>query len=156
MKHYSAYTIDQFTKYVLLNDSSAQNWLIENDYKELIATLDAIRDDKHAFRYLINGKFFELAAFVNTIWEDSKAFKYLIDNKHFDWAACANIINGDEKAEEALLRHNKKHFVQLAHAIQGRIREDGDRNVSPWGVMQNMLSFKKAFEKDPEDRKKKK
>ncbi|MBL7896500.1 MAG: hypothetical protein JNK50_14485 [Bacteroidia bacterium] len=154
MKEYSPFVINQFTKHVL-NDTAASNWLIENNYKELIATLDAVRDDKHAFKYLIDGKFFELAAFVNTIWEDSKAFKFLIDNKYFDWAACANIINGDEKAEQALLKYNKKHFVQLAHAIQGRIREDGDRNVSPWGVMQNMLNFKKAFEKDPEDKKKK-
>lgn len=153
MKHYSAYAIDQFTRHVL-NDTPASNWLIENDYRELIAVLDAVRDDKYAFKYLIDGKHFVLAAFVNTIWEDSKAFKFLIDNKQFDWAACANIINGDEKAEQALLKHNKKHFVMLAHAIQSRIREDGDRNVSPWGVMQNMFNVKKAFEKDPEDKKK--
>lgn len=150
MKHYSIYAIDQFTKHVLLQDTSALNWLIENGYKELIAVIDAVRDDKKAFQFLINSKHFELAAFVNTIWEDEKAFKFLIDNKAFDWAACANIINGDDKAEEALLRANKKHFVQLAHAIQGRIREDGDRNMSPWGVMQNMLNFKKALKKAEE------
>jgi hypothetical protein len=143
MKHYSAYAIDQFTKHVLLNDAAASNWLMENNYRELIAVIDAIRDDKAAFDYLIKGKHFELAAFVNAIWDDSKAFKFLIDNKAFDWAACANIINGDEKAEAALLRYNKKHFVQLAHAIQGRIRQDGDRAVSPMGVIQSMFNFKK-------------
>lgn len=143
MKHYSAYAIDQFTKHVLFNDAAASNWLIENDYRELIATIDAVRDDKAAFQFLIKGKHFELAAFVNTIWDDEKAFKFLIDKKAFDWAACANIVNGDEKAEEALLRHNKKHFVQLARAIQSRIREDGDRAVSPWGVLQGMFNFKK-------------
>lgn len=150
MKHYSTFAIDQFTKYVLVQDTIASNWLIENGYKELIAVIDAVRDDKKAFKFLINSKYFELAAFVNAIWEDEKAFKFLIDNKCFDWAACANIINGDDKAEEALLRANKKHYVQLAHAIQGRIREDGDRNMSPWGVMQNMFNFRKAFKKDDE------
>jgi hypothetical protein len=147
MKHYSAYAIDQFTKHVLLNDTAASNWLIENDYRELIAVIDAIRDDKAAFDFLIKGKHFELAAFVNTIWDDAEAFKFLIGKKAFDWAACANIVNGDEKAEEALLRHNKKHFVQLAYAIQGRIRQDGDRAVSPMGVIKSMFDFKKYKDK---------
>lgn len=147
MKHYSVHAIDMFTRHIL-NDTPGSNWLVEHGYQELIATLDAIRDDKNAFQYLIKGKHFVLAAFVNAIWEDSGAFKFLIDNKQFDWAAAANIINGDEKAEAALERNGKKHFVMMAHAIQSRIREDGDRNVSPWGVFKNLLNFKKAFKKD--------
>lgn len=146
MKHYSAYAIEQFARHVF-NETPASNWLVENNYKELIAVLDAVRDDKNAFRYLIDGKFFELAAFVNAIWDDEKAFQFLIDKKAFDWAACANIINGDEKVIPLLLKNNKNHFVQLAYAIQQRIREDGDRNVSPWGVLQGMMNFRKAFKK---------
>ncbi|MES2515105.1 MAG: hypothetical protein V4580_13220 [Bacteroidota bacterium] len=144
MKHYSTFAIEQFGKHIH-GDVEAFNWLIENNYRELIATLDAIRDDKKAFQFLIEGKFFELAAFANSIWDDSKAFKFLIDQKAFDWAACANFINGDDKAEEALRRSGKAHFVALAHAILGRIHEDGDRNTSPTGVIKNMLDFKKAF-----------
>jgi hypothetical protein len=147
MKHYSAYAIDQFTRHTL-NDTSGFNWLMNNGYKELVATLDAIRDDKNAFNYLMENKHFILAAFVNAIWEDDKAFKFLMDAKVYDWAACANIINGDEKAELALNKTGKKHFVLLAHAIQSRIHEDGDRNISPWGVMQNLMNFKKAFKKE--------
>ena len=147
MKHYSAYSIEQFAKHVF-NETAAANWLMANGYKELIAVLDAVRDDKNAFKFLIEGKHFELAAFTNAIWDDEKAFKFLIDHKAYDWAACANIVNGDDKAVAALLSHNKNHYVQLAYAIQQRIREDGDRNVSPWGVMKGMLDFKKAFKKD--------
>ena len=147
MRHYSAFAIDMLTKYVN-KDTEGFNWLLNNGYPELLATLDAIRDDKKSFKYLIDHKHFELAAFVNAIWDDSKAFKLLIDHKVFDWAACANIINGDDKAEAALIKMNKKHFVALAYAIQRRIHEDGDRNVSPWGVIQNMFNFKKIFKKD--------
>jgi hypothetical protein len=151
MKHYSTFAIDQFTKHVLLNDVTASNWLIENNYRELIAVIDAVRDDKQAFQFLINGKHFELAAFVNAIWDDSSAFRFLIQNKQFDWAACANIVNGDEKAVEALTRAGKKHFVQLAYAIQGRVRQDGDRAVSPVGAIQGMFNFRKH--KEPKDKK---
>lgn len=118
-----------------------------NGYRELLATLDAIRDDKKAFQFLMDNKHFVLAAFVNAIWEDQKAFKFLMDAKAFEWAACANIINGDEKAEQFLKNTGKENYVLLAHAIQSRIHDDGDRNVSPWGVFQNLFNWKKAFKK---------
>ncbi len=150
MRHYSTLAIEMFTKYVN-KDTEGFNWLMNNGYPELLATLDAIRDDKKAFKYLMDNKHYELAAFVNSIWDDSKAFKLLLDKKVYDWAACANIINGDDSAQAALMRMNKKHFVNLAIAIQRRIHEDGDRNVSPWGVIQNMFNLKKVFKKDEDN-----
>jgi hypothetical protein len=94
----------------------------------------------------MDNKHFVLAAFVNAIWDDSKAFQLLMKVKAFQWAACANTINGDEKAEEFLKKSGNEHFVLLAHAIQMMIHEDGDRNISPVGVMKNLFNFKKAFE----------
>jgi hypothetical protein len=150
MKFYSTHAIDQLTRHCL-KDTIGFNWLMNNGYKELIAVLDAVRDDKQAFKYLLDNKHMELAAFVNSIWEDQKAFKFLMDAKAYDWAACANIINGDQKAEDALKRAGKNHFVLLAHAIQSRIHEDGDRNMSPAGVIRNLLNFKK-IKKDEDNR----
>ncbi len=147
MKHYPTYAIEQLSNHIQ-GDKAGFNWLINNGYPELVAIIDAVRDDKKAFHFLITGKHFVLAAFVNTIWDDEKAFKFLIDSKAFDWAACANIINGDDKAEAFLKRINKESYVLLAHAIQMRIHEDGDRNVGPIGAFKNMLNFKKAFKKE--------
>ncbi|MBX3165684.1 MAG: hypothetical protein KF900_14500 [Bacteroidetes bacterium] len=146
MKHYSAETIHHFTKYVF-NEVASFNWLMNNGYRELIATLDAIRDDKIAFKYLMLKKHLILAAFVNAIWDDEKAFQFLMKAKAFEWAACANIINGDDKAEEFLKKANREHFVLLAHAIQSRIHEDGDRNTGPISAFKNLLDFRKAFQK---------
>jgi hypothetical protein len=53
MKHYSTHAIDQLTKYAL-KDTAAFNWLINNGYRELVATFDAIRDDKKSFKYLMD------------------------------------------------------------------------------------------------------
>ena len=138
-----------FTRHVL-GDTPGSNWLVENNYHELIAVIDAVRDDKKAFKFLINNKHFELAAFVNAIWDDDKALRVLLDKKAFDWAACANIINGDDKAQEVLIRVKKGHFLNLAFAIQRRIHEDGDRNVSPWGVFKNLFNLKK-YKKDEDN-----
>ena len=120
MRFYSTHAIDQLTRHVM-KDTSGFNWLMNNGYKELLITFDAIRDDK-------------------------KAIKFLMDVKAFEWAACVNIINGDDKAEEFLKKSGREHFVLLAHAIQMRIHEDGDRNVSPWGVLKNLMNFKKEVE----------
>lgn len=145
MKHYSTYAIEQFASHVQ-GDVAAFNWLINNNYRELVAVLDAIRDDKKAFKFLTESKHFELAAFVNAIWDDEKAFRFLIDRKAFDWAATANMINGDDSAETALKRAGKEHYVALGKAILGRIHQDGDRATTPWGVMKNLFNFKKKFD----------
>ena len=75
MKHYSTFAIEQFGKHIH-GDVEAFNWLMSNDYRELIAVIDAIRDDKKAFKFLIEGNHMVLAAFVNKIWDDLKAFKF--------------------------------------------------------------------------------
>lgn len=144
LKTYSKEVIEKFTQHVC-NDTAAFNWLVLNNYRELIATLDAIRDDKNAFDYLIKSKHYHLAAFVNAVWDDEEAMNFLIKIKQPDWAACAKIIDGDEKAEEILLKLDKKHFVNLAHAIQARIREDGDKFISPIHAFQNAFNFKKIL-----------
>ncbi len=142
LKTYSKEVIEIFTQHVY-QSTEAFNWLILNNYRELIATLDAIRDDKKAFEYLIKGKHYHLAAFVNAVWDDEDAMEFLVKIKQPDWLACAKVIDGNEKAEEVLLKLNKKHFVDLAKAIQQRIREDGDRAISPINVFQNLLNIKK-------------
>lgn len=147
MKRYPAEAIHHFTKHAM-KETASFNWLMNNGYKELPATLDAIRDDRKAFAFLYDNKYYVLAAFVNAIWDDEKAFTFLMDAKAYDWAACANIINGDEKAELALKKSKKEHFVLLAHAIQARIHEDGDRNTGPVAIFKNLLNFKKAFSKE--------
>lgn len=142
LKTYPKEVIETFTRYVY-QDTAAYNWLFLNNYVELIATLDAIRDDKNAFQYLIKNKHYHLAAFVNAVWDDDSAIEFLIKIQQPDWAACAKIIDGDETAENILIQLNKKHFVDLAKAIQQRIREDGDRAVSPINAFYNILNIKK-------------
>ena len=144
LKTYSKEVIEKFTQHVYRN-TEAFNWLILNNYKELIATLDAIRDDKKAFEFLIKSKHYHLAAFVNAVWEDDEAMEFLLKTKQADWAACARIIDGDEKAEEVLLKLRKKHFVELAYAIQSRLREDGDRFISPIYAIQSLFNFRKLL-----------
>lgn len=144
---YPKVSIQYLTRHIM-RDTAGFNWLMEHEYTELIALFDAIRDDRRAFAMLMDNKYFILAAFANAIWDDEKALKLLMDMKAFEWAACANRINGDVSAEEFLKRIQREDYVLLAHAIQSRIHEDGDRNVSPIGVFKSIFNFKKMFGKD--------
>lgn len=134
MREYSKETIVKFTEHVR-QKAEGFNYLLEHNYRELLATLDAIRGDKSAFAFLMKTKQFELAAFVNAIWEDSKAFRVLMDKKVYDWAAMANIVNGDEKAIMFLRKIGKDHYINLALAIQERIREDNDKQSNIFSMM---------------------
>jgi hypothetical protein len=150
-KKYPPDAILHFSRHVE-RDRESSAWLIRNGYRELIATIDAVRDDKKAFQYLLGeGKHPELAAFVNAIWDDDDALRFLLDRKAFAWAACASVVNGDEKAENFLINAKRPDFVKLAFAIQKRIREDGDRNTTPVGVLKSIFNFKKMFGKDEDN-----
>jgi hypothetical protein len=134
MRNYSKETIEKFSQHVK-QKAEGFNYLLEHNYRELLATLDAIRGDKSAFAFLMNTKQFELAAFVNSIWDDKNAFKVLMDKKVYDWAACANLVNGDENAIHFLKKLGKEHFINLGIALQERIREDNDRQSNVFNMM---------------------
>jgi hypothetical protein len=138
---YSQKTIEQFTRYVH-GDSGGLNYLIEHKHQDLLATLDAIRGDSDAFKLLMNSKKFILAAFANAVWEDKQALQLLLKFAP-EWAAMVNIINGDENAIRFLILNKKQHYINLAHAIQTRIREDGNRSTNPFQMLKNIFSFRK-------------
>ncbi|MES2138983.1 MAG: hypothetical protein V4511_04705 [Bacteroidota bacterium] len=107
-------------------DGRAKAWLQESNYEELVQLKDAVSRYPKAFEYLLINKHFVLAAFVNSIWDDKKALKLLMDKKEFFWAAMSNYINGDENAHVFLIKNNLKHYADLAHKIQAKIRKEGD------------------------------
>ncbi len=138
---YNQKTYEMFTAHVN-GSTEGLNYLVEYGHRELIAVIDAIRDDTHAFKFLMNNKFFIQAAFVNAIWEDKEAFKLLMQYEP-EWAAMANLIEGDEKAIEFLSSRKKDYMINLALAIQKRIRQDGDRAASPFSALKSIFKPKK-------------
>ena len=113
-----------------LDDVQAKEWLLRNNYEEMVQLKDAVGRYPKAFEFLLVNKHVILATFVNAIWDDKQAFKILMEKKEFHWAAVANVINGDEKAKMFLDKNNLRHYTQLALKIQERIRKDGDKGTS--------------------------
>jgi len=111
-------------------DTYAKQWLQQNNFEELVQLRDAVSRYPKAFEYLLVHKHMVLAAFVNAVWDDKKAFQLLMEKKEFLWAAMANYINGDDKAAEFLQKNKLKHYAELAHKIQAKIRREGDEGTN--------------------------
>jgi hypothetical protein len=95
-------------------NKEALDWLLKNNYKELIATIDAIRGSDAAEEWLEQNKHIMLFAFTKAIWDDEGALIFLLKHKFTDWAAMANIVNGDDKAYEIFVKLQKKVKLELA------------------------------------------
>lgn len=127
--NYPKEAIEKLTAWVE-EDPRAKQWLIDNNYPELVYLKDAASRYAKAFEYLLVHKHIILATFVNAIWDDKKAFKLLMDGKQYHWAAMANYINGDDNAAVFLKKNNLEHYAQLAHVIQAKIRREGDEGTN--------------------------
>ena len=127
--NYSKEVIEKTSAWVA-GDQRAKQWLLDHNFEELVQLRDATRRYTKPLEFLFVHKHIVLAAFVNAIWEDKKAFKLLMDQRAFQWAAMANYINGDDNAALFLKKNNLAHYAELAHKIQARIREDGDKGTN--------------------------
>ncbi|MEO6902648.1 MAG: hypothetical protein ABI315_05790 [Bacteroidia bacterium] len=126
---YTKEVIDKTTTWIRGNNI-AEQWLIGNNFEELVYLKDALSRNAKALEYLLIKKHVVLAAFVNAVWDDEKAFKLLMDQKAFHWAAVANYINGDVKAAAFLQKGNLTHYLELAKRIQEKIRKEGDEGMN--------------------------
>ncbi len=116
-------------------DKEAFDWLQKNNYKELIATIDAIRGSDAAEQWLQDNKHMVLLAFTKAVWDDEGAFVFLMKHKFYDWAAMANIVNGDEKAYEIFFKLKKKVKLELAIELRNVKRDAQNRGSLLFGAL---------------------
>jgi hypothetical protein len=126
---YTKEVIDKTTSWISDN-KLAEQWLLNNNFEELLQLKDALSRHAKALEYLLVKKHIVLAAFVNAVWDDQKAFKLLMDQQAFHWAATANYINGDVKAAAFLQKNKLAHYLELAKRIQEKIRKEGDEGMN--------------------------
>jgi hypothetical protein len=108
-------------------NKEALDWLLKNNFKELIATVDAIHGSDAAESWLESNKYIMLFAFTKAVWDDEGAFVFLLKHKFTDWAAMANIVNGDQKAYDIFFRLKKKVKLELAVQLRNTKRDAQNR-----------------------------
>jgi hypothetical protein len=117
-KTYNGQAIQKMAALFRPFNTSAYNWLIERNHRELVEAAEFLKSGKEpSFRWLVDNKHFEIAAFINAVKGDKKAFQWLMQNKSLFWAATANAINKDREAMSWLRQHNFIVYAELAEAI---------------------------------------
>ena len=126
---YPKNVIQYLTQWIAENNNAAYNWLVENNYPELVAMAAALYEDDNngdppSLEWLKQKNKFILVAFVKSVRENKDAFKWLIANKQFIWAAVANAVNKDEGAKKWLLNNRFEHYAKLAEKIKEKFDKE--------------------------------
>jgi hypothetical protein len=106
--------------------TSAYNWLVENNYRELTVLAEGLGGREGALQWLLDHKHGMLAAFFAAMYDDNgEAFQYLLKNKGTIWAATVNAQRGDKGAKAWLMKNNLQHYAILAEKIAEKFKREG-------------------------------
>lgn len=112
----------------MARDEEAFHWLMENDFKELAALVDALLYRKFsALTWLRENNFQHIASFIGALKNDQEAIDYLMLNHGKQWAATADLVNGNEKAREWLQQFFPQ-FIPFADSLLNNNWPVGMRN----------------------------
>lgn len=101
-------------------DQEANQWLMENDFKELSALKDVLNENNDsALHFLLSNKriFPTIVNFIGALQQDDKARDELMITDDKVWAATASAVNGDEGATNWLLGNNFNIYADLANLL---------------------------------------
>ncbi|HEY6161763.1 MAG TPA: hypothetical protein VI112_11080 [Bacteroidia bacterium] len=127
---YKKEVIDKVVEWIQTDSTPAYNFLNENNYKEWIATIEAIFISDKSLEWLIRNKQMVMAAFVKAVEGEKMSLEFLIKQKAPHLAAVANAINRDKGAEAWLIRNKLEHYAQLAEVIRTKLEKMSDSDLS--------------------------
>jgi len=93
-------------------------WLLENDYPELAAFANAVRNDKKAFEWLVQNGYPDLAALTKAIEDDFDAYQWLKRHKRSFYIILADAVQPKEYAVKYVRDNNLEIFLRLCVIIK--------------------------------------
>lgn len=137
-----SYPIEVYENLVLCarnNDDAAQQWLVDNDYREMSEFWDAFEGVEKSFKWLMENGYSHLAATVDAMAGDDKAKVFLITSGNRELAAFADACEGKAQAVNWLIQFHHKGLILLAREIA--IREKKKNK----GFFNTFLNFGNPF-----------
>ncbi len=117
MKGYDKEVFEKFILFVRNEDKEAENWLMENDCRELKEFWDACEGIEPSFKWLFENGFKQLAATVDALDGNDKAKVFLLSSGNRELAAFVEATKGSQKAISWLLKYNHHGWVMVAKEI---------------------------------------
>ncbi len=100
-------------------EEGAQEWLIDNGYKELSEFWDAFEDMEKSFTWLLENNHRELAALIDGFRGQDDAKMWLIKSGHRELSALIDASEGNKAAVLFLLKSGNKGWLAVAREIYG-------------------------------------
>lgn len=138
MKGYDKQVYEKLILLIRTNDKEAEQWLIDNGYRELKEFWDACEGMEKSFKWLMENDYKQLAATVDALDGNDKAKVFLLTSGNRELAAFVEAASGSQKAISLLLRFNHHGWVMVAKEFF----EIDKKNKS---FLWNLLNFGNPF-----------
>jgi len=102
---------------LIKKEEGAQQWLVENNNRELFEFWEAYENVEASFKWLLENNHRELAALVDGLHGDEKAKVWLLKSGHPELAAFIDATDGNKTAVALLLRLGQKGWLAVAREI---------------------------------------
>ena len=139
MKNYSDQVFTELLKLFRDDDVSSREWLLQNNYKELVEFHYAIEGKEKSFEWLMENGHRILASTVDGLSGAEGAKIFLIRSGHREMSAFIDAAKGNKAAVNYLIKQGHKGLIQLAHEIYVRNKKEEKKGI--WGL----LSFGNPF-----------
>jgi hypothetical protein len=117
MKSYDKEVFEKLILFVRNEDAEAENWLMDNGYRELKEFWDACEGVEKSFKWLFDSGYKQLAATVDALEGNDKAKVFLLSSGNRELAAFVEACSGSQKAVSWLLQYHHQGWVMVAKEI---------------------------------------
>jgi hypothetical protein len=99
------------------NEEDAQQWLVDNGYRELSEFWDAYEEVEKSFQWLKNNGYLQFAALIDAMSGNVTAKTWLLRNDYRWLAAFADAAEGNKTAIDYLITTPEKLWLTVAKTI---------------------------------------
>ncbi len=117
MKNYDKESFEKLILFIRNNDKDAEQWLLDNNCRELKEFWDAAEGIEKSFKWLMENGHQALAATVDAMNENDKAKVFLLSSGNRELAAFVEASTGSKSAVTWLLKYKHPGWVMVAREI---------------------------------------
>ena len=131
MKEYESVALKKLCA-AIRGEEGAQQWLLENGYRELSEFWDAYQDDEKSFQWLKGNGYIHFAALVDAMSGKDSAKAWLLVNRFVVLGILVDAAAGNKSAVESLLKAGERGWALVAKEIFDWERKKNKKGI--WNI----------------------
>jgi hypothetical protein len=132
MKEYDPIVLKKFSA-LIKKEEGAQEWLVENGYRELQEFWDAVLGIEKSFQWLKTNGFVHFAAMTDAIHGNAQARAWLIQHGYRILAAVSDAAEGNKIAVALLLKLRETDWLNVAKTMYDFFKKKEKKSIFNFG-----------------------